>query len=77
MVKRDVSVATGQTRKQRSEQAEESIDRFAAKRAEEQIEPHDIGFQLVQSAEQSNYALGIVKRPAAQHGKVIQFRLRG
>lgn len=44
VVQCDVCVATAQTRKQRSEEPEEGIQRITAECAEEQIEPNDIWF---------------------------------
>jgi hypothetical protein len=43
VVQGDVGVAATQAGKQRSKKSQEGIERIAAKRTEEQIEPHHIG----------------------------------
>jgi hypothetical protein len=71
----DVGVTAAQARHQGREESQESIEGIAAKRAEEQIEPHHIGFQFGDGLEDAKRAGGIVERPAALHGEAIEFGL--
>lgn len=73
MVKRHVSVAAVQARQKRREQSEKGIERIPSEGAEQQVEPYDVGLQLVDDAKQVHGACGIVKRPAAIDGKTLQF----
>lgn len=77
MVQRHVSVASTQARQQRSHQAGKGHERIAPKRTEKQIEPHHIGLELPQGAEQSIRAGGIVKRPGAHHVKALGLGMVG
>jgi hypothetical protein len=76
MVQGHVGVAAAQTRKQRREQSQESVQWVASKGAEEQIEPHHVGLQPPHSFKNSSRTCGIIERPAAFHGKAIELRLR-
>jgi hypothetical protein len=75
VVQRHMGVSPTQSRKQGSKQPHESVQRIAAKRAEEQIEPHHIGFQFAHCTQKSNGVCGIFKRPATQHREAVKFRL--
>jgi hypothetical protein len=46
VVQSDVGIAAAQTRQQRGKESQEGVERIPAKRTEEQIEPHHIGFQF-------------------------------
>jgi hypothetical protein len=75
VMQRDVRVAAIQPRQQRCHQARESNYWVVAERAEQQIEPHDVGFQFADGLDDAAHAPGIIKRPAALHGELRQFRL--
>jgi hypothetical protein len=72
----DMRVAAHQTSEKRREQARECDERIPAEGAKEQIEPNDIGLELIDRTENSNRAGRIVERPAAENGKAFEFRLR-
>lgn len=77
MMQRHMRVASAQTRQQWSEQSEKSIQGISAKRAEEQIKPHDIRLHFPQLIEQPKGTQRIVERPAALDRKVLEFGFRG
>jgi hypothetical protein len=77
VVQRDVRVASAQARQQRSHQTGKGHDRIAAERTEKQIEPHHIGLEPPQGAQQSVRAGGIVKRPGAHHVKTLGLGMVG
>jgi len=77
MVQRHVSVASTQARQQRSHETGKGDERIAAKRTEEQVEPHYVGLQPPQGAQQSVRAGGIVKRPGAHHVKPLGLGMVG
>jgi len=77
VVEGNVGVAAAHARQERSEQAEKGVPGLAAESAKEQVEPHYVGLQSLDGAEQAIGAAGIVKRPATFHRKTFQFRLRG
>jgi hypothetical protein len=76
VMQRDMRVATRQTSEKRSEQARECDQRIPAEGAEEQVEPNDIGLELIDRTENSNRAGRIVEGPAAEDGKALEFGLR-
>jgi hypothetical protein len=73
----DVRVAATQACKNRSEQAGKSNQWIPAKRTKQKVEPDHIRLQLPKRPEDSNCTPWIVKRPAPQNRKPIQFGLRG
>jgi hypothetical protein len=75
VVQRHVGIAPTQTRKQWSKKSQEGIQRIPAKRTEEQIEPHHIGFQFPDCLQKTNRTRGIVECPATPHRKTIQLGL--
>jgi hypothetical protein len=72
----DMRVAAGQTSEKRCQEAREGDERVPAEGAEEQVEPHYIGLELVDRAENSNRAGRIVEGPAAEDGEAVEFGLR-
>jgi hypothetical protein len=70
-----MGITSAQARKKRGQQPGKSDQRITAKRTKQKIEPHYIRLQLPKRSEDSECARRIVKRPASQHGKSIQFGL--
>jgi hypothetical protein len=76
VMQRDMRVATRQTSEKRGKQARERDQRIPAEGAKEQVEPNDIGLELIDRTENSNRAGRVVERPAAEDGKALEFGLR-
>lgn len=54
-------VTAAQTREQRRHEAGESYQWIASERAEQQIEPDNVGLQTAQGLEQAKHAARIIK----------------
>jgi hypothetical protein len=75
VVQRHVSVAAAEPSQEWSHQTCEGHQGIAAKRAEQQIEPHHIRLQLPQCAKQAVCTAGIIERPAAHDLKAFRLRM--
>ena len=54
-------ITAAHARKQGSHEPAESYEGVAAKRAEEEVEPHDIGLQALQSRDEPKHARRVVE----------------
>ena len=71
----DMSVFSAQAREKRESETGESIQRIAAKCAEEQVEPNHVGLEFAKLRQQTNDGRGTVGRPATNY--IEPFKLGG
>ncbi len=76
MMQRDVRIASAQASKQRRREAAEGNEGIVAERAEQEIEPNDIGLALVNGPDQAENTARIVERPAALHLEALALLMR-
>ncbi len=77
MVQCHMCVAATHARKKRSDQTGKGDQWITAECTEKKVEPHHIGLQLPQRAQEPDRVSGIVEGPAAHDRKSIEFRLAG
>ena len=70
-----MGITANQTCEKRGKKTRECVQWIASECAEQQIEPHYVGFQFPQRAQKSNRTCRMIERPTAKHGKTIEFRL--
>jgi len=66
-----VRVTSAQTRQKRCHEAGESDQGITSERAKQQIEPNDVGFQIVHSLQKPEHAAWVIKCPAAHDIKSL------
>src|SRR3984957_21323883 len=76
-MQRDVRVAAVQAGEQRRHQAGKGDQRIAAESAEDQIEPDDVGADLIHRANETQNSRGLIERRAAPAGKSVELRVAG